>query len=84
MRAGAEGNDEKDEMVDGIMDSMDVNLSEFRELVMDREAWRAVVHAVAKIGHYWATELNWTIHNYKFFFFSSFLMLKTFETYFLI
>ena len=51
MRAGAEGNDEKDEMVDGIMDSMDVNLSEFRELVMDREAWRAVVHAVAKIGH---------------------------------
>ena len=48
MRAGAEGNDEKDEMVDGIMDSMDVNLSEFRELVMDREAWRAVVHGVSK------------------------------------
>ena len=34
--------------VDGITDSMDVNLSEFRELVMDREAWRAVVHRVAK------------------------------------
>ena len=29
-------------------DSMDVSLSEFRELVMDREAWRAVIHGVAK------------------------------------
>ena len=34
--------------LDGIMDSMDVNLSELRELVMDREAWRAVIHGVAK------------------------------------
>ena len=34
--------------LDGITDSMDVNLSEFRELVMDREAWRAVIHGVAK------------------------------------
>ena len=33
---------------DGIMDSMDVSLSELRELVMDREAWRAVIHGVTK------------------------------------
>ena len=34
--------------MDGITDSMDVSLSELRELVMDREAWRAVIHRVAK------------------------------------
>ena len=52
--------------MDGITDSMDMGLGGFRELVMDREAWRTVVHGVAKSQTRLSdwTELNWIYSKY--------------------
>ena len=46
--------------LDGITNMMDMRLSKLRELVMDREAWHAVVHGVAQNRTQLSTELNWT------------------------
>jgi len=59
LKAGREGDKQRMRWLDGITDSMDMSLSNLQELVMDREPGVLQSMGSQRVGHNWATELNW-------------------------
>ena len=64
LKVGGEGNDREWDGWMASTDSMDMSLRKLQELVMDSEAWHAADMGLQRVGHDWATELNWTELNW--------------------